>query len=202
MQGNDQSLDATLDKLRARCDRKVTLAEPCAPAEDAVSQCGYPAPPDFNTNSNLMSHIRHMGFTPCRMDPEFQVSIPPAWRPGYGEPLFLLMSKKHAMPALKAFTRAALNVRMEEIRGSDMTETEKCIELDSLVVTLGCEICLNEQGKLPVPKDLCESAGIAAGSEAILAGRGNYFEIWSKTNFDVVLAIETGWKGDEDLNIF
>jgi DNA-binding transcriptional regulator/RsmH inhibitor MraZ len=65
------------------------------------------------------------------------------------------------------------------------------------------EVTLNDQGKLLVPKDLSEKAGILAEAEVMLVGRGIYFEIWSKANFDVVLAIESRVEEDEDdLGIF
>ena len=64
------------------------------------------------------------------------------------------------------------------------------------------EASLNEQGKLLVPKDLSEKAGIAAESDVMLAGRGMHFEIWSKANFDRLLEIETGQEEDDDLGIF
>jgi DNA-binding transcriptional regulator/RsmH inhibitor MraZ len=64
------------------------------------------------------------------------------------------------------------------------------------------EATLNEQGKLLVPKDLSEKAGIEADSDVVLAGRGIHFEIWSKKNFDIKLAIETSEEAKDDLGIF
>ncbi len=64
------------------------------------------------------------------------------------------------------------------------------------------EATLNDQGKLLVPKDLSEKAGITADSDVMLAGRGIHFEIWSKTNFDKVLEIETAEDDDDELGIF
>ena len=61
---------------------------------------------------------------------------------------------------------------------------------------------VNEQGKLLVPKDLSEKAGIEADSEVVLAGRGIHFEIWSKANFERVLNIETREDESDDLGIF
>jgi DNA-binding transcriptional regulator/RsmH inhibitor MraZ len=64
------------------------------------------------------------------------------------------------------------------------------------------EASLNDQGKLLVPKDLSEKAGIIADSDVVLAGRGIHFEIWSKENFELVLEIETSHESDDDLGIF
>jgi DNA-binding transcriptional regulator/RsmH inhibitor MraZ len=60
---------------------------------------------------------------------------------------------------------------------------------------------VNDQGKLLVPKDLSEAAGIAAESEVVLAGRGLHFEVWSKTNHVRVLEIEQTPDENDDLGI-
>ncbi len=135
------------------------------------------------------------------MDPKFRVSVQPSWRPEVGAPLFLLFSKEYEMPVVKVLTQAAYNERVELIKGSDKTPKEKNAKLGKLAM-LSREVMLNDQGKLLVPKDLSEKAGITADSDVMLAGRGIHFEIWSKTNFDKVLEIETGQEEDDDLGIF
>lgn len=135
------------------------------------------------------------------MDPKFRVSIQPTWRPDAGSPLFLLFSKDHEMPVVKVLSQEAYAERVELIKASDMTPAEKGKKLGKLAM-LCREVTLNDQGKLLVPKDLSEKAGIAADSDVMLAGRGIHFEIWSKTNFDKVLEIETSQEEDDDLGIF
>lgn len=143
----------------------------------------------------------YKGFKPAKMDPKFRVSVQPSWRPEVGAPLFLLFSKEYEMPVVKVLTQAAYNERVELIKGSDKTPKEKNAKLGKLAM-LSREVMLNDQGKLLVPKDLSEKAGITADSDVMLAGRGIHFEIWSKTNFDKVLEIETGQEEDDDLGIF
>lgn len=144
---------------------------------------------------------RYKGFTPYKMDPKFRVSVPTSWRPDAGGSLFLLFSKEHEMPVVKVLSQEAYNEKVELIKGSDKTPAEKSKMLGKLAM-LCREVTLNDQGKLLVPKDLSEKAGIAADSEVVLAGRGIHFEIWSKTNFDTVLEIETSQEEDDDLGIF
>jgi DNA-binding transcriptional regulator/RsmH inhibitor MraZ len=149
----------------------------------------------------ICNHQHYKGFKPFKMDPKFRVSVPVAWRPEAGASLFLLFSKEHEMPVVKVLSQEAYDEKVELIKGSDKTPAEKGKMLGKLAM-LCREASLNEQGKLLVPKDLSEKAGIAADSDVMLAGRGIHFEIWSKTNFDKVLEIETGQEEDDDLGIF
>jgi len=144
---------------------------------------------------------RYKGFTPYKMDPKFRVSVPTAWRPVANAPLFLQFSNSHEMPVVKVLSEDAYNEKVALIKGSDKTPAEKSFLLGKLAM-LCREVTLNDQGKLLVPKDLSEKAGIAADSEVVLAGRGNFFEVWSKSNFDVVLAIESRPVELDDLGIF
>lgn len=147
------------------------------------------------------SHQRYKGFKPFKMDPKFRVSIPPTWRPEVDAPLFLLFSKEYEMPLVKVLSQEAYDEKERIIKESDKTPKEKNNLLGKLAM-LSREVTLNEQGKLLVPKDLSEKAGIAADSEVVLAGRGIHFEIWSKANFDRKLEIETSEAVDDDLGIF
>lgn len=147
------------------------------------------------------NHQRYKGFKPFKMDPKFRVSVPVAWRPEAGASLFLLFSKQHEMPVVKVLSQEAYDEKVELIHGSDKTPAEKGKLLGKLAM-LCREASLNEQGKLLVPKDLSEKSGIEADGDVVLAGRGIYFEIWSKANFDKVLEIETAEEEDDVLGIF
>jgi MraZ protein len=148
-----------------------------------------------------LSHQRYKGFKPFKMDPKFRVSVPTLWRPEVGASLFLLFSKQYDMPVVKVLSQEAYDEKVELVRSSDKTPAEKGKMLGKLAM-LCREASLNEQGKLLVPKDLSEKAGIEADGDVVLAGRGIYFEIWSKANFDRVLDIETAAEEDDELGIF
>jgi DNA-binding transcriptional regulator/RsmH inhibitor MraZ len=143
----------------------------------------------------------YKGFKAAKMDPKFRVSIQPTWRPEAGESLLLLFSKAHGMPVVKVLSQEAYDQKVELIQASDKTPQKKGEMLGKLAM-LSREATLNDQGKLLVPKDLSEQAGILAESEVMLAGRGNYFQIWSKANFETMLNIETGQEEDDELGIF
>ncbi len=144
---------------------------------------------------------RYKGFAPYKMDPKYRVSIPTAWRPEANAPLFLQFSQRHEMPVVKVLSEDSYNEKVALITGSAKTPGEKTFLLGKLAM-LCKEVSLNDQGKLLIPKDLSEKAGIAAESDVVLAGRGNYFEVWSGTNFDEVLTIESRPVAEDDLGIF
>lgn len=142
----------------------------------------------------------YMGFTPYKMDPKYRVSIPTAWRPAAGEVLFLLSSTTHSMPVVKVLSERAYNERKENVNNSTRTPAQKRAKLGQLAML--CRVAsVNDQGKLLVPKDLSEAAGIAAESEVVLAGRDLHFEVWSKENHARVLEIEMNPDDDDDLGI-
>lgn len=136
-----------------------------------------------------LSRQRYSGFRPYKMDPKFRVSVPVEWRPSSGEVLRLLFSRTHGMEVIKVLSAEAFDFRLRTIEESDLPQAEKSALTGSLYM-LCSEASVNEQGKLLVPKDISEKAGIAADGEVVLAGRGMHFEVWSKANFAKVLEIE------------
>jgi len=141
-----------------------------------------------------------MGYTPYKMDPKYRVSIPTAWRPAPGEALYLLSSKTYDMPVIKVLSQKAFDHRRETVKNSNLTPGQKTAKLGQLAML--CRVAsVNDQGKLLIPKDLSESAGIAAESEVVLAGRDLHFEVWSKANHARVLEIEMTPDENDDLGI-
>lgn len=143
---------------------------------------------------------RYWGFAPYKMDPKYRVSIQPAWRPAAGSVLRLLFSKTHDLPVIKVLTEEAFDERVAIVENSDLSSAKKQAKLGSLYMMCR-EASVNEQGKLLVPKDLSEKAGIAADGEVVLAGRGKHFEIWSKSNHERVLEIEMNQDDEDELGI-
>jgi len=142
-----------------------------------------------------------MGYTSYKVDPKYRVSIPTGWRPAAGEVLFLLSSKTYGMPVIKVLSQEAFDDRVNTVKESDLKPGQKTAKLGQL--SMLCRMAsVNDQGKLLVPKELSEAAGISPDSEVVLAGRGLHFEVWSKANHARVLEIETTPDEDDDLGIF
>ena len=105
------------------------------------------------------------------------------------------------MPMVRVLSKEAYNHKVAVINDSDKTPAEKSKYLAKLAL-LSREATVNEQGKLLIPKDLSERAGIDPESDVVLAGRGMNFEIWSKTNFEAYWAQMTAEDLEDDLGIF
>jgi DNA-binding transcriptional regulator/RsmH inhibitor MraZ len=144
---------------------------------------------------------RYKGFKPFKMDPKYRVSIPTGWRPEPGASLFMMYASQNDMPFVKVLSQEAYDEKVALIQNSEKTPAEKGRMLGKLAM-FSREASLNDQGKLLVPKDLSERAGIAADSEVMLAGRGIHFEIWSPSNFEIKLGLEMAQEEDDDLGIF
>lgn len=141
---------------------------------------------------------RYLGYTSYKVDPKYRVSIPTGWRPAAGEVLFLLSSKTYEMPVIKVLSQEAFDERVNTVKESDLSPAKKTAKLGQL--SMLCRMAsVNDQGKLLVPKELSEGAGISADSEVVLVGRGLHFEVWSKTNHTRVLEIEMTPDEDDDV---
>ena len=142
----------------------------------------------------------YKGSKSCKMDPKYRVSVQPAWRPEGGGSLFLMDSAEYELPMIKVLTREAYDERVNRVLQSDKPLKEKDRLLGKLA-ELCCEASINDQGKMLVPKETSTRAGIEANGEVVLVGRGIHFEIWSKSNYDLMKKHEAGVE-DDDLNLF
>ncbi len=124
---------------------------------------------------------RYKGYHTYKVDGKFRVSVPPGWRPEAGAPLYLQISATSQMPMIKALSQEAYDDRVQRVVDSDYSPGKKQELLGKLAMHIR-ETSLNEQGKLLIPKELSNYAGIEPDSEIRLAGRGGHFEIWSKEN--------------------
>jgi DNA-binding transcriptional regulator/RsmH inhibitor MraZ len=160
----------------------------------------YRAPHNHTGKVNT-DYERYKGFHPYKMDSKYRVAVVSAWRPEPGVPLFLLFSNTDGVPMVKVLTREAYRAKVDLILNSGKPPKEQGRLLGKLAM-LCREATLNEQGKLLIPKDLSEQAGITADAEVYLVGRGIHFEVWSKTNFAPYLAEAVEEDVDDDLGIF
>ncbi len=112
-----------------------------------------------------------------------------------------MFAKDLGLPMVRVLSREAYNHKVSVINNSDKSEADKTKLLAKLAL-LCRDATVNEQGKLLVPKDLSEMAGISPDSDVMLAGRGMSFEVWSKPNFDNYFAQLTGDDTEDDLGIF
>ncbi len=147
------------------------------------------------------SDQRYKGFHHYKMDPKFRVSVLSTWRLEAGEPFFLMVSKEDNVPVIKVLNQGAYEEKVNLVKASAKPQPEKNALLGRLAM-LSHEATINDQGKLSVPKDMSEKAAIAADSDVVLIGRGNYFAICSKPNFETLFNNESDMPIEDDLGIF
>jgi DNA-binding transcriptional regulator/RsmH inhibitor MraZ len=144
---------------------------------------------------------RHKGNHAYKVDPKYRISILTSWRPEAGGILNLQLSSDRGLPMIKVLDEVAYGELVDRVHSSDMSQREQAETLRLLAMRCR-EVTLNDQGKLLIPKELSEKAGIAPESTVILAGCGIHFEIWSKDNFDELMRITGNEQQADKLGIF
>lgn len=116
-----------------------------------------------------------------KMDPKNRVAVPVEFRPGEGEKLYLLESHREGRAVIKALTTTRVRSMENSVRDrADLTPAHK----DLIIGKLNADcvaVQINPQGKLLVPKKICEYAQLKG--DVKLVGRGDYFEIWNPKGF-------------------
>jgi DNA-binding transcriptional regulator/RsmH inhibitor MraZ len=123
----------------------------------------------------------------------------PAWRPLLeDEPIMLRLTQLEGLPGLMVLTEAAFQEKKAIINRMERPETDRRKRLGALAASCR-EASINEQGKLTIPKDLAERAGIQPEEEAEVVGRDGYFEVWKKTYADEIKIKEEALLAEDDL---
>lgn len=136
-----------------------------------------------------------------KLDPKNRVSIPSEWRLGDECPVYLLEAKKEGKSIVKVLSPEKFKRWVDEIEARDMSMAQKDLIIGKLHADcVGATI--NAQGKLLIPKRMCE--GIGLNTDVKLVGRGAYFELWEPSNFAAAeqLELEKLMELNSELGIF
>ncbi|MEG2248292.1 MAG: hypothetical protein RSB88_05210 [Akkermansia sp.] len=132
-------------------------------------------------SSELRSKYDH------KLDAKNRIAVPSEWRPSEGCCLLLLKSSRKLLPMIKALTHEKFQEYIETIHSMSYNPAQK----DMLIGKLhsDCvETTVNAQGKMLIPKKMCELSKL--GTDVKLVGRGGYFEIWKPELYDEVELLE------------
>lgn len=136
-----------------------------------------------SVSDNLFGAYTH------KLDPKNRIAIPGEWRPSEGCSLLLLSGRRLELPTVKVYTREKFLQLIDKIR-SVPEYNEAQIDLFIGKLYANCvEAVINAQGKLLIPKQMCEHAKLL--SSVKLAGRGGYFELWEPIAYEEVSLRET-----------
>jgi MraZ protein len=143
----------------------------------------------------------YKGSFPYKTDAKCRVNVVPAWRPAQGEVLNLMPSISEGVKVIKVLTQEAFEYRVERIKEHSETPKEES-QLKTKLVRLLREVSVNEQGKLLIPKDMAEYAGIAPDSEITMSAGDSHFEIWPRDKFEEIFGLSAVPEEDDHLAIF
>ena len=159
----------------------------------------------LSTTGVLMSSNGHSlgGGYPYKMDAKCRVSIPADWRADIGEGLLRLMeSSNEGYPTLRVLTEFEFEKILNEIDDFDWVPAKKR-KARGLVFERIVKAHFNDQGKLSIPKQLCDRPGLVAGEGLYLVGRGHYIEILNEENYLKVKAASEVFEDEmSELGIF
>lgn len=144
---------------------------------------------------------QYKGSYPYKTDSKNRVNVVPAWRPAQGEVLNLMPSISEGVNVIKVLTQEAFEYRVERIRQHATSPKEES-QLKTKLVRLLREASINEQGKLLIPKDLADHAGISPDSEVMLSAGDSHFEIWNRSQFEKVFGLSAVPEAEDHLAIF
>jgi DNA-binding transcriptional regulator/RsmH inhibitor MraZ len=130
---------------------------------------------------NNMSFVlpKYHGSQEHKVDPKYRMSIPVAWRPEDGEQLILQKLSKDGIPFIRALSVSAFEDAVNAINNHTSRTVGEIREAIAYLYETILVVTLNAQGKLLIPKDWSNQAGIEAESTVKLVGRGNYFDIFN-----------------------
>jgi DNA-binding transcriptional regulator/RsmH inhibitor MraZ len=127
---------------------------------------------------------QYKGTYPYKTDSKNRVNVVAAWRPQPGENLYLMASfdYRSELPIIKVLTDEGIASRLKTVDESDLDTGEKADMKSDLKRNLR-DGNLNDQGRLLIPKDFANHAGIEPDAEVYLVAGDSHFEIWSKQNY-------------------
>jgi MraZ protein len=143
----------------------------------------------------------YKGSFPYKIDSKNRVNVVPSWRPPQGAGLSLMASVSEGVNVIKVLTDEAVAYRLQKIEAHE-TDPKKEAQTKTRLKRLLRESSVNEQGKMLIPKDLADYAGIAPDSEVTLSAGDSHFEIWNRSSFEKVFGVAAVPEDEDTLGIF
>jgi DNA-binding transcriptional regulator/RsmH inhibitor MraZ len=144
---------------------------------------------------------QYKGSYPYKTDAKNRVNVVPGWRPAPGEVFNLMPSISEGVNIIRVLTQEAFEYRVERIKEHASSPKEES-QLKTKLVRLLREASVNDQGKLLIPRDLAEHAGITPDSEIMMSAGDSHFEIWNRAQFEKAFGLAAVAEEDDHLAIF
>ena len=112
------------------------------------------------------------------------VILPRAWLDFLRGEIRLSLGSSYDLPMIELIPESAFLDRVRVIDDSEEWATDNERRRAKRQFAEQCRwVVVDDQGRLALPNDWCDAAGLAPGNEIILAGRDRYAECWNVENF-------------------
>jgi len=125
-----------------------------------------------------------VGTLPGKVDSKNRILIPADFRPeGRGAAEQIAFRLSYQRPCIEAQSRASFDELRAAIARMPLLSEERD-EMESAIIAETHLIRPDGESRIILPPDMMREAGFTPGTELALVGKGDRFEIWSRTGWD------------------
>lgn len=123
------------------------------------------------------------------VDEKRRVQIPAKWRPSkFGIELTLVLwPKSKEGPCVRVLPPQEMAQLMADIDAMPNSDPNKVV-LKRFIGSGSEQVTVDKSGRICIPENMAKEAGIGIGTEAVLVGLLDRFEIWSPERYEKVQA--------------
>jgi MraZ protein len=131
------------------------------------------------------------------VDEKRRVQIPAKWRPqrGAGELTLVLWRSKDAGSCVRVLLPAQMAKLMQDIHALPSGDRKK-VALKRLIGGDSAQASVDKAGRICLPEDMANEAGIKSNQEVVLIGLLDRFEIWNPERYEKVQAADAALAPD------
>lgn len=131
------------------------------------------------------------------LDEKRRIQIPAKWRPaeeGF-EFTLILWTKPKEGPCLRVMPPNKMVDLLASIDALPNSDPNKTV-LKRYIGTASEQVALDKAGRICIPEEMARGAGIEIGTEAVLAGLMDRFEIWNPERYGKVMNSDSVMSSD------
>ena len=122
------------------------------------------------------------GFATLRVSSKRSVHLPRGWSNRLASPMFLCRNHNVRMPCIQVIPLAAWEERPKTDPSRNLHGKK---DHGAGFLSEDCrQVHFGPRPRLTLPRTWCEESGITCPGLVMLVGRGTFFDLWSKQNFD------------------
>jgi len=142
-------------------------------------------PNDANAPTYYCSVHRHL------VDDKRRVAVPSKWRPEKeGVQLTIMLSlKANEGPCFRVMLPEQMAQLMKDLNAMPNSDPKKTI-LKRFIGSKSDQVTVDKSGRICLPSEMAEEAGIKINEEAVLVGLLDRMEIWSVERYEKVKAAD------------